>query len=64
VLFLEADPAVLVDHDGRRSLAGDDGGDQQGGAELRRGEDRAGDVERAEQAADPDPPRRVADSPD
>src|SRR5947199_5550420 len=62
VLRLEADPAEVVDDERRQCLAGDDEGDERRRAQPRSRHDRRGDVERAEGAADPDPPGRVTDA--
>src|SRR5207244_13523180 len=61
VVVLEPEPAVLVDEDRSEGLPRDDRRDQRGRAELRRREDVPGDVERAEEAARPQPPRRAAE---
>ena len=61
VLRLEADPAEMVDDDGCKRLARDDHGDERRRPEPRRGHDRPRDVERAESAADPDPPGRMTE---
>src|SRR6266511_5883978 len=60
-VLLEPDPPEVVDHERCERLPGDDEGDQSRGAQLRRGDDRAGHVEGAEPAADPDPPGCVAE---
>jgi membrane-associated phospholipid phosphatase len=62
VVLVEADPAVLVDEQRGQRLAGDDEGDQRRGAKPGSSDDRSGDVEGAEQAADPHPPRRVGEA--
>jgi membrane-associated phospholipid phosphatase len=61
VVLVEADPAVLVDEQRRQRLARDDERDQRRRAEPGSGHDRAGDVERSEQPAEPDPPGRAAE---
>ena len=62
MLRLEADPAEVIDDDGGERLARDDHSDQGRGPEPGSGHDRAGHVERAESAAEPDPPRCVTES--
>src|SRR6266446_3030874 len=61
-LRLEADPPEMIDEDGRNRLAGDDRCDQRCGSEPGSSDDRAGDVERAECTAHPDPPWSVTES--
>ena len=53
---LEAHPTEMIDDERRHALAGDDQRNERRGPELRRGDDRADDVEGAERAPDPDPP--------
>ena len=60
MLLLEADPAELVDEHRREGLPEDDRRGQRHGPQLRRRDDRARHVEGAEQPADPDPPRDIA----
>jgi len=54
---LEADPAEVVDSEGGHGLTGQDECEQGSGAELRRCDDAAENVEGSEATADPHPPR-------
>src|SRR5918992_1391413 len=57
-VLLEADEAEVVDRQRGERLPGQDERDEGRSAQLRRGHDAAEDVERAQAAADPHPPRR------
>jgi hypothetical protein len=51
----------MIDYDGCKRLARHDHGDERRRSEPWRGHDRTCNVEGAESAADPDPPRRMAE---
>src|SRR5581483_4954623 len=57
--FREADQAEAVDQHAHHELGGDEDAEERRGADPHRHDHRRRDVERAEQAADPRPPRRV-----